>query len=348
MPECHMREMPSVWFPLVRRGSGSDVYTERLASALSKRGFRVQLTALPGYYEFAPWLLERVTPPVGTNIIHANSWNGFAFRRHGLPLVVTEHQGWFGHGRPYHSQAQRFYHQALIRRYVAQSLAVADQVVAVSHATAEGLQRAFGPIWQQLCVIPNWVDTERFCPADEPAELHSDTELSLLYVGNLAYLKGVDVLRELMLALPAGFRLLYTSGLKDKGRHWLADITTAHCVGRISDEAEMIRLYQQADIFVFPSRFESFGLAPLEAMACGKPVVASDAFGLSELLADGAGYLCPPGNVAEFAAAIRKLATSALLRQQLGAAARARAERAYAEPVCVDQYVAMYQRLLGC
>lgn len=342
-----MREMPGVWFPLVCRGSGSDVYTRRLAGALSKRGFRVVLTALPGYYEFAPWLLGRIKPPAGIDIIHANSWNGFAFRGHGLPLVVTEHQGWFGHGRPYHGTAQRFYHQTLISRYVAHSLAAADQVVAVSPSTAEGLQRAFGQIWRQLCVIPNWVDTGRFCPTEAEPTSQPQAPLSLLYVGNLAYLKGVDVLRELMLALPAGFQLRYTSGLKDKGRHWLADIEAAHCVGRITDETEMIRLYQQADIFVFPSRFESFGLAPLEAMACGKPVVASDAFGLSELLADGAGYLCRPGNVADFATAIKGLGASANLRRQMGAAARAKAEREYAEPVCIDQYVAMYQRLLG-
>src|SRR5207237_8707053 len=80
-----------VWFPTIRTGSGSDVFTRQLAGALTQIGVETSISWFPHYFEFVPDLLGAVRPPIGTDLIHANSWTGFAFRRSGIPLVVTNH-----------------------------------------------------------------------------------------------------------------------------------------------------------------------------------------------------------------------------------------------------------------
>jgi glycosyltransferase involved in cell wall biosynthesis len=79
----------------------------------------------------------------------------------------------------------------------------------------------------------------------------------------------------------------------------------ARCLGRIP-EADKLPLYQGAEIFVFPSVYEGFGLPPLEAMACGTPVIAADATSLPEIVGDG-GLLVPPRDVGAWSEAIYTL-----------------------------------------
>ena len=70
-----------------------------------------------------------------------------------------------------------------------------------------------------------------------------------------------------------------------------------HCIGYTSNKQELIDLYAAADVFVNPSRFETFGLVTIEAMACGTPVVAYDNTGSSELVVEECGKLVEDGNV---------------------------------------------------
>jgi glycosyltransferase involved in cell wall biosynthesis len=83
-----------------------------------------------------------------------------------------------------------------------------------------------------------------------------------------------------------------------------------HCrfLGKVSD-AEMVKMYQAADVFVFPNSPQTWGLAVFEAMACGTPVVVSRGAGASEVLTDGVnGYLVDPASPDQMAAAIRRIA----------------------------------------
>ena len=79
-------------------------------------------------------------------------------------------------------------------------------------------------------------------------------------------------------------------------------------VGRVSDE-ELRRLYRTASIFIFPSTYEGFGIPPLEAQACGCPVVASDCAPMDEVLQDSVEY-ADPRDAETFATAIRLLLTN--------------------------------------
>ena len=85
--------------------------------------------------------------------------------------------------------------------------------------------------------------------------------------------------------------------------------------GRVEDPA-LRTLYAGAEVFVFPSRYEGFGLPPLEAMEMGAPVVVADAASLPEVVGDGA-LLFPPGDVAACAAAIQSVLTEPELRERL-------------------------------
>jgi glycosyltransferase involved in cell wall biosynthesis len=107
----------------------------------------------------------------------------------------------------------------------------------------------------------------------------------VLYVGRLSKEKGVQQLRDLC-ALP-GVRLALVGGGPQESdtKRYFAD-TEAHFTGILTGD-DLIDAYNAADVFVFPSQSETFGLAPLEAMACGLPVIAPFAGGLRDTLQDG-------------------------------------------------------------
>lgn len=101
------------------------------------------------------------------------------------------------------------------------------------------------------------------------------------------------------------FEIVARLGLKEK----------VHFPGFI-DDADLPALYSLADLFVYPSIYEGFGLPPLEAMACGTPVVASETSSLPEVIGE-AGLLVPPTNVEALAAAIARALTDSTLRAEL-------------------------------
>ncbi|MBN1976755.1 MAG: glycosyltransferase family 4 protein [Anaerolineae bacterium] len=92
------------------------------------------------------------------------------------------------------------------------------------------------------------------------------------------------------------------------------------------DDADKPALYRGATAFIFPSRYEGFGLPPLEALACGTPVVGSDASSIPEIVGDG-GLLLPPDDVEGMAQALSRLATDADFRAELSQRALAQAAR---------------------
>ncbi len=332
-----------IWLPTIRGDSGADVFTRRLAQALRRRGIEVEVSWFSTTYQFAPFLLRTFIPPPGTQIIHANSWSGFAFKRPGIPLVVTEHLNVFEPSyRPYKSLAQHIYHETLIRRYVAASLRAASAITTVSHSLAS----SFAKTWSHhpVQVIHNWIDTKAFVPPGPDAN-HGLRPFRLLYIGNFSRRKGTDLLPSIMKELGPDFELHFTSGLR--GAEGLPLAENMVPLGRISQEGELIRAYHRCDALLFPSRLEGLPLAPLEAMSCGRPVVAANTSSLPEVIEDQVtGILCPPDDVGAFVAACRKLADYGQVRRQYGQAARRRAEELFSEERIIPQYMALYARVL--
>ncbi|MHB1950568.1 MAG: glycosyltransferase family 4 protein [Acidiferrobacteraceae bacterium] len=330
-----------VWLPAIRGYSGSDVFTERLALALQKRGVAAEITWFPTHYQWAPQFLSRRNAPSGTTLIHANAWHGLAFSRR-APLILTEHQGVFGRDhRPYRSLAQEFVHTQVMRRYLSRSLARATRVTAVSACSASGLGRLG---FADARVVPNFVDTARFTPASAPMRR---APFRLLFVGNFVPLKGAEVLRELMPRLGASFELCFTAGLRSVRTGYIAD--NMRCLGRIGDDETLIDAYRSCDAVIAPSYFEGFGYTALEGMACGKPVIASRAGALPEVVVDGvSGILCPPGRVEAFAEACRHLATNPAVCHAMGQAGRAVAVERFSEEAVIPQYLEIYDEAALC
>ena len=176
-------------------------------------------------------------------------------------------------------------------------------VVCASRELADAARRLGA---REVRVIPNGIEV----PADvrEP-----DDPPHVLYVGRLSAEKGV---RELV-AATRGLPLVVAGDgpLRDE---------VPGALGMVPHD-ELLRLYERAAVVACPSRREGFGVACLEAMAAGRPVVASSVGGLGDLVVDGeTGLLVPPGDVAALRAALEQLLADAGLRKRLGRAARER------------------------
>ena len=332
-----------IWLPAIRGRSGADVFTYRLCQALLQRGIAAQITWFPRSYEFFPTLLGAVRPPNGTNLIHGNSWNAFAFKKRAIPLVVTEHLGVFDPAAPAHkSVPQIIYHETLLRHFVKRSLRAGSAITAVSHFTAMGLQRSLAIASAQ--VIHNWVDTRTFIPNGTPARRPGP--FRLLFMGNPIRRKGSDLFAPIMRSLGADFELYFTSGRRRLNARKIAP--NMFPIGQFTNDRDLVKVYQDCDALLFPSRFEGFPLVVLEAMACAKPVIAANVSSLPEVIEDGvSGILCPSDDIDAFVAACQQLAREPQTCERYGAAARERVTRHFSEDVIIPRYVGLYRRLLA-
>ena len=115
--------------------------------------------------------------------------------------------------------------------------------------------------------------------------------------------------------------------------------------GRVSKE-ELVRLYNQAEVFVSPSLYEGFGLPAAEAMACGAPIVATTAGAFPEVIEDGvSGLLVPPGDTRALADAIERVLGDGLLQRRLGREGRQRIVEQFSWRETAVQTLALYQQV---
>ncbi len=195
----------------------------------------------------------------------------------------------------------------------------AHHIITGSEATRRDLKRLLSIPDKRIAVVPYGVDG-RFWPRTPPQNATVRDRYKLpagrivLYVGTIEPRKGIDTLlaawariaadlpdTTLVIAGKPGWAM---AALHEQQRV-LGIERRVVWPGYIADD-DLPALYTLADVFVFASRYEGFGLPPLEAMACGTPVVVSDASSLPEVVGD-AGLLVAPDDVAGWAAAIRRV-----------------------------------------
>lgn len=330
-----------VWMPHTAGGSGADTFTAALSNELRALGCETVEQTFPHRLQYAPWALSGVAPPPGADIALVNSWNGLAFRRPGLRLVVVchlcVHDPAFA---PFRSVPQTIFHRALVRRFEARSFAVADAAVAVSATTAAAVRDAFPGV--EPVVIRNGIDTRFFTPAEQAKARAPGDPFRLLFVGNPIRRKGADLLDPILEKLGEGFVLEYTSGLRDRGA---LSSPRAVPLGALGSE-EVRSAYRRADAFLFPTRLEGLPLTVLEAMACGTPIVGSDRSSMPEAVEDGReGFLRPPEPEA-LSAAVRTLAADPDLRETMGRAARERAASEFTLGRMAHDYLDLLERIV--
>ena len=333
----------TIWLPAVRAGSGADVFTERLAVALGRRGLNAIITWFPHWMELAPDARRFATPPAGVDIIHANSAYAFAFKRKGIPLVITEHHYILDPAyRPYKSLAQQIYHRSLIGRCLRRSYAVADAITTDSCFTADVLSRVLGVTVTKT--IPLWVDYAVFSPGSSTRAMKGQRNFRLLYVGNASKRKGADVIPLLAQRLDAGFEIRCTAGLR--ARRQGAERDNVTLLGRLTQD-QLISEYRDCDAVLVPSRYEGFGYSALEAMACAKPVVGFRCSAIEEVVVeDGTALLCNIDDMDMLEANCRRLAQDQAMVRQFGTAGRERAVSAFSEARAIDAYLELYRSLL--
>ena len=219
-------------------------------------------------------------------------------------------------------------------------MASADHIVAFSPHERDAMVRLYQADATRIGLIPCGVDLSLFRPLD-PQEVREKLGLNgekvLLYVGRIEPLKGLELLLHTAAQLQTfeQIRVLVVGGgagrdqeidrLREMAKSLNVD-EVFDFIGRV-DQQDLPLYYNAADVCVVPSFYESFGLAALESMACGTPVVATRAGGLSTIIQHGrTGYLkawrCPEA----FASSVEMIISSRNLQHSMGLAARRRAE----------------------
>jgi D-inositol-3-phosphate glycosyltransferase len=307
------------------------------------------------------------------DLVHAHYWlSGVAAR--------SLRQAW---GRPY---GLMFHTLGLMKNRIAQTaaereselrinvehdlLADADRVILATPAEQAQIQWLYRIPNVRSEIIPPGVDLGMFYPrpvteARRTLGLPRDRSL-LLFVGRIEPLKGLDtLLRALAIVRDRGvcrcqdLSLAIIGGDPNLPPEWqsaemarmqalrqeldLSEIVTF--LGK-QDQDELPSYYSAADCIIMPSHYESFGMVALEAMACGRPVIASEVGGLAFLIKDGeTGYHVPDRDPAALADRICELLTDPLRREALGRQAAAAAQ-AYAWGIIAQRIVRVYEDLL--
>jgi glycosyltransferase involved in cell wall biosynthesis len=260
------------------------------------------------------WNYVRAARAVDADLLHAH-WlpSGWVAARTGRPFVL---QVW-GTDLELARRAP-FLTRQILRR--------ARLVIAASRELAEAARRLGAA---EVRVIPSGVDL--------PPEVGEEAEPpEVLYAGRLSAEKGVLEL----VAAADGMNLVVAGDGPLRARVRGARGFVPH--------DELQGLYARAAVVACPSRREGFGVACLEAMAHGRPVVAGDVGGLRDLVVDGeTGYLVPPRDVGALRTALERLLDDRELRRRLGAAGRERARTDFSWETVTDATVAAYAEALG-
>jgi len=305
---------------------------------------------------------------VAYDIIHAHYWlSGFAahFTRRfwNTPFAVMFHTT--AYMKNIVSSVE--HHEPEFRdRMERRLVTLADSIIAGNPDERADL------IWRQrarpekICTIPPGVDTDLFRPTDQVqarGRLGLDiNDAVVTFVGRIDPIKGIDVLLRAIAEARAmvgnrGLILQLIGGELDVAGSPLGSLAeTADLVNRLGI-AENVRLlgsrpqnqlplfYAASDVVCVPSRYESFGLVAVEAMACGVPVVASRAGGLIFSVEEGvSGLLAPVNDSSAFAVAIAKILNDRTLAEEMRRAARVQAER-FAWPAVAELMHHVYCRL---
>lgn len=235
------------------------------------------------------------------------------------------------------------------------SINASDGVTAVSNFLRQETYDAFD-IEVPIKVIPNFIDTEHFRRLEKEhfrSAICEPGQKVVVHVSNFRRVKNVSHVVEVfhqILQEGISAKLLLVGDGPDRSNveQLTRDLEIQGAVRFLGKQDPVQEILSIADLFLLTSGSESFGLAPLEAMACGVPVVCSDVGGLPELVAGSkAGFLCPLGDIHAFAKACVKVLTDDSLHAEMAQHAREYAVCHYDKHAIVAQYEEYYEEIIG-
>jgi len=255
-------------------------------------------------------LHEPLMPMLCTNVLrHSHSPNVGTFHASGG-------KPWYSFGTPIG--------KLLLKKWVHKL----DGKTAVSQVAMDYVSKHFPG---EYTITPNGVDCGHFSPKVTPIEEFNDGKLNILFIGRLEKRKGLDYLleayKQIKPEIPDSRLIVVGPGIRLR-RKYEKRVRRSHLedvafIGYASYD-DLPRYYKTADIVCCPATGqESFGIVLIEAMAVGKPIIASDIQGYNSVVTDGVeGLLVPPKNVSKLAEALISLASDSSFRQQMGAKGR--------------------------
>ena len=322
--------------------------------------------------------LAMAMDPTDADLVHCHTWythlGGLLVQRaRSVPLVITVHsleplRPWkreqLGAGYDLSSWVERT------------ALEAADAVVAVSQGTREDVLGHFTVDPERIHVIHNGIDADFFAPdpATDVLERRGVDPATpyVLFVGRITRQKGIVHLVRAIPHLDPGIGVVLAAGQPDTpelAAEVEAGVVAAQrergnvvWIPEMLSREEIRQLYSHAAAFVCPSVYEPFGITNLEAMACGRPVVATAVGGIVEVVVDGeTGMLVPvefrpdepmtPADPDQFAAdlarAINKLLADPMRASAMGAAGRQRAVERFSWSAIADRTVTLYEQLVS-
>lgn len=226
--------------------------------------------------------------------------------------------------------ARMFYGRVVARALVWRQ----DKIIAISETTANDMHKHFGLPKDRISVVHNGVDHARFFPAQAKRFAHDAP--CFLYVSRLEHpaknhWRLIQAFNQFKEVTRSKWKLVLAGGdwhgadvihRAAKESPFADDI---HLLGFVAD-ADLPDLYRAADVFVYPSLYEGFGMPPIEAMACGCPVIVSPRGALAEVVGDAA-YIVNPEQIDSIRLAMQRIATDDSARERLREAGLERARK---------------------
>lgn len=234
------------------------------------------------------------------------------------------------------------------------SIAVSDGITTVSNFLRDETITEF-KIDKPIEVVHNFVDTEEFRPSTDDGlrrRLAPNGEYVIMHVSNFRKVKNLpavlDIFAAVLKIMPTRLVLIGDGPEREATERKAQELGIIEQVVFMGDQEFVADILPCADVFVLPSQHESFGLAALEAMSCGVPVVGSNIGGLPEVIVDGeTGYLCDPNDVDCMTGLVLGLSRAEDLRRSMGEQARRRVETHFGRDRIVQRYVELYRRFTG-
>lgn len=346
---------------LARRGHDVTVFTAECGAAPVDPLPGVEVRRLPTLVRFgnAP-VLPQLLGLRHFDVIHLH--HPFIFgaemvsalaKLRGIPYVLTHHNDLIGDGA--RRRLFDLYSSTLARPVLSGARKFA--VVSLDHASNCRHAAFFRRRWSDVVAVPNGVDTSKFQPGRDGSEVRQRHRIPadaglVLFVGALDrahHFKGVPHLLATLPAIRERNAVLLIVGDGDQRTSFAQLANQLGIADRVRfagavQHRNLAEYYAAADVVVLPSfPPESFGLVLIEAMACGKPVVAQDIPGVRAVVDHGAnGFLVTPSDEADLAAKVNGLLADPGQRTRMGAAGRSKVERQYEWRTIGEQLERLY------
>jgi alpha-maltose-1-phosphate synthase len=322
--------------------------------------------------------LDFNTTAIDADVAHCHTWYAhfggiLAKLNYGVPLVATVHsleplRPWkreqLGGGYDFTCWLEKT------------TLEMADAVIAVSEDTRRDVERLFDIDPSRIHIIHNGIDPVEFREVRSRAALErhgiDPGQPYILFLGRITRQKGIIHLVNAIRHLDPGFQIVLCAGAPDTpaiAAEMEAAVAEAKrgrdgifWISEMLDKESKVEFYSHAALFVCPSIYEPFGIINLEAMACGRPVVASAVGGIPEVVEQGeTGLLVPveqmgvapfePVDAERFsrdlAVAINELMADPARRSSMGEAGMRRAAEVFSWSAIAKKTKALYEKLAG-